>query len=169
MRTLPTSVLWSTCILATVVGFMPACGAGDDVDMGTVGSGGDNGGLLGGNQGPGTAGANNMGNAGNGSSNNGACGAEDCANHTGEHSFVEEGAPDDAEQLFGSAMVNDPGTDADSEPAIVYPSHETMFPINVSQIRHEWSEGTNNDLFELRFEGPNTTVSVYTATMDWTP
>jgi hypothetical protein len=173
MRTLLTSILWSTCIFATVVGLMPACGEGDDVDMGTDngantgngnGNGSDGGGLLGGGPGGSNGGAGN-----GGPPDEGACGAEDCANHRGDQSFVEEGAPDDAEALFGSATLSDPGTDPDNEPAIVYPSHETMFPINVSQIRHEWSGGTNNDLFELRFEGPNTTVSVYTATIDWTP
>jgi len=43
-----------------------------------------------------------------------------------------------------------------------------MFPINVSHIRHEWATGDNN-LFELRFEGDNTTVKVYTAQAYWEP
>jgi hypothetical protein len=29
------------------------------------------------------------------------------------------------------------------DPAIICPSHEIMFPINVAHIRHEWAPSTN--------------------------
>ena len=91
-----------------------------------------------------------------------------CADYTGDKSFVDEGAPDDAAEVFAGATPHDPGTAADLEPAMIYPSHETMFPINVSQIRHDWS-APSGDLFELRFVGPNTTVTVYSTALTWTP
>jgi hypothetical protein len=96
------------------------------------------------------------------------CGASACANHTGSKTFVETGAPADAGTLFGDSTTHAPGSDAKREPGIVYPSHETMFPINVSHIRHEWSAG-GNDLFRLTFKGENTTVTVYTTASNWSP
>ena len=96
------------------------------------------------------------------------CGASPCASHTGPKTFVEAGAPADAGTLFGDSTAHAPGSDAKHEPGIVYPSHETMFPINVSHIRHEWSAG-GNDLFRLTFKGENTTVTVYTTASNWTP
>lgn len=96
------------------------------------------------------------------------CGASPCANHTGDKSFVVENTPENAPDLFDGADPQPPGTDAGREPAIVYPSHETMFPINVSRIRHDFT-AAGSDLFELRFAGPSTTVTVYTASLTWTP
>jgi hypothetical protein len=96
------------------------------------------------------------------------CGATACANHTGPKTFVESGAPANAGTLFGDSTIHAPGSDAKREPSIVYPSHETMFPINVSHIRHEWSAG-GNDLFRLTFKGENTTVTVYTTASNWSP
>lgn len=114
--------------------------------------------------------------ASNGGSSNGPgngqsgspCGADPCANHTGDKTFVEDDAPADAPAQFADSTPQEPGSDAKRQPAIVYPSHETMFPINVSRIRHDWTAG-GSDLFELRFEGPNTTVSIYTTSLTWTP
>jgi hypothetical protein len=96
------------------------------------------------------------------------CGASACASHTGSKTFVESGAPADADTLFGDSTTHAPGSDAKREPGIIYPSHETMFPINVSHIRHEWSAG-GNDLFRLTFKGENTTVTVYTTANNWSP
>ncbi|HYQ01885.1 MAG TPA: hypothetical protein VER96_24600 [Polyangiaceae bacterium] len=96
------------------------------------------------------------------------CGASPCASYTGPKTFVEAGAPADAGTLFGDSTAHAPGSDAKREPGIIYPSHETMFPINVSHIRHEWSAG-GNDLFRLTFRGENTTVTVYTTTSNWSP
>jgi Tol biopolymer transport system component len=107
---------------------------------------------------------------GNGSlgQNDSPCGTTPCADHTGDHSFVEDGAPRDAADLFDGATPHEPGSDAEREPAIIYPSHQTMFPINVSHIRHDW-QAARNDVFELRFAGPKTTVTVYTSALTWTP
>jgi hypothetical protein len=140
------------------------CGSTHEIDVGQVpgvtGASASGGSLnLGGS--PSIAGG-----VGNGSL--GPCGAAPCADFTGDKTFVEAGTPDDAGSLFDGAAAHDPGTDAASEPAIIYPSHETLFPLNVSHIRHDWTTG-ENDLFELRFVGPKTTVSVYTSTATWTP
>jgi hypothetical protein len=78
------------------------------------------------------------------------------------------GAPKDAPNLFGDATSSAPGSAPQREPFIIYPSHETMFPINVSRIRHEWATG-DNDLYELTFEGASTTVKLYTAQANWEP
>lgn len=114
--------------------------------------------------------AGGTGDAGAGNVNNtlDQCAGTVCANHTGSETFVEDGATSDAADVFGNAASQAPGSDALREPFIIYPSHETMFPINVSHIRHEWAAG-DNDLFELTFEGPSTTVKVYTAQTNWKP
>jgi hypothetical protein len=97
------------------------------------------------------------------------CGGAPCANHTGSNTFIEPGAPADAPALFDAAMVQPDGTNPTQTPGIVYPSHETMFPINVSHIRHEWTAGGTNDLFKLTFTGPKTTVTIYTTQREWEP
>ena len=127
----------------------PAQGAGSSAGgFGTVTSGGQGSGASGGVQSP--------------------CGASPCASYTGPKTFIEVGAPADASTLFGASTTHPPDSDAKRTPGIVYPSHETMFPINVSHIRHEWSAG-GNDLFRLTFKGENTTVTVYTTASNWTP
>jgi hypothetical protein len=138
------------------------CGA-KDVDMGQATSAGAS---------SAAGGSLNLGGNGKGGSNAAAadtpCGPTPCADHQGEQSFVEDGAPDDSADVFAGATPHDAGSNAKREPAIIYPSHETMFPLNVSHIRHDYT-AADNDLFELRFVGPNTTVSVYTASATWTP
>jgi Tol biopolymer transport system component len=149
-------------VLAAIAG----CGT-DEVDLGqaAAAAGSSLGGALnlGGSK---TGGASSNGGSSVGSAF--PCGAMPCANHVGETSFVEAGAPADAADVFEGAAPHDAGSDAAFEPAIIYPSHETLFPINVSHIRHDWS-APSGDLFELRFVGPNTTVAVYTTALTWTP
>lgn len=149
--------------LAATLGFV-GCG-GKDTDMGrqvgpTQGAGasaGSLGGVPGGGQGSGAS-----------SGVQSPCGATPCASYTGPRTFVEAGAPADSGSLFDDSSVHTPGSDAAREPGIVYPSHETMFPLNVSHIRHEWATA-GNDLFRLTFKGQNTTVTVYTTASDWAP
>jgi len=97
------------------------------------------------------------------------CNGEPCANHEGDQSFNAGDAPDDAEDLFDDADTQQPGDGADREPYVVYPSHETMFPVNVSHIRHEWAGGNGNTLFQLHFAGPKTDVKVYVTGTNWEP
>lgn len=97
------------------------------------------------------------------------CGGKPCANNTGPKDFLEPDAPPNAAGLFGAGTPNANGTNAAQEPAVVYPSHETMFPINVSHIHHEWIAGGTNNLFRLRFEGPKTTTTIYTNKTSWEP
>src|SRR5688572_25133671 len=161
---------------ALVALLLPACG-GSDIDMGLAGGGGSGGSASG--QG-GTAGTITAGTAGQGGGSGSAtggsgggggdtCGGKPCSDHTGSKDFIDGGAPADAADTFGKGTTHDPGSDPAREPAIVYPTHETMFPINVSRIRHDWSAGGDNTLFRLRFEGPRTTVNVYTTDLTWEP
>jgi Tol biopolymer transport system component len=151
--------------ISSLLAAAAACGGKQDVDMGQEPSnaGSAAGGALSiaGNT---ATGGLSMGNGGSAS----PCGNAPCADHTGDETFIEPDAPAEAPDLFEGATPHAPGSSAEREPAIVYPSHETMFPINVSQIRHDWS-ATGSDLFELRFVGPKTTVSVYTSSLTWTP
>lgn len=165
MHRIPSAALVLSLLVSAGSALTVACGSGDDVDMGKANSGGSDG-AGNGSGGTGTG----FGTGGGGALDPAnTCGASPCANHTGSHTFVDESAPDDAPETFGSATSHPPGTDAEKEPALIYPSHETMFPINVSRIRHEWSAGGSSSLFELRFVGPNTDVTLYTANTDWLP
>ncbi|MFA9472620.1 MAG: hypothetical protein ACERNK_18795, partial [Deltaproteobacteria bacterium] len=96
------------------------------------------------------------------------CGGEPCADHSGGRQFTHDSAPG-ADVLFGAANRNPAGTVAANEPAIVYPSNETMFPVNVSRIRFEWSEPAADLAYELRFVGIETTVSIFTTGTAWAP
>jgi hypothetical protein len=157
--------------------FLSGCG-GSDVDMGAAGRGSGGGGgtsAQGGSAGVIIAGTSGRGGggtgatSGSGGSGGDTCGGKPCSDHTGDKDFTGNGAPMDAGETFGKGTTHDPGSDTAREPAIVYPSHETMFPINVSRIRHDWSAGGSNTLFRLRFEGANTTVNVYTTDLTWEP
>ncbi|MEO6599850.1 MAG: hypothetical protein ABIQ16_08270 [Polyangiaceae bacterium] len=140
------------------------CG-GKETDLGQQSGGPQGSGASGGRFGINTAGTPGLG------ANGGApspCGPSPCASHTGSKTFLEAGVPDDAAATFGGGTVHEPGSSAKKEPGIIYPSHETMFPINVSLIRHEWS-AAGNDLFRLTFQGENTTVTVFTQGSNWSP
>jgi len=158
-QTLSGWLLGAACASAALLGCSSA-----DVNMGqSRGAGASH---SGGNSA--SAGSQGVSGNGSGADSGSPCGPSPCADHTGDQTFIEAGAPGDAAEIFAGAAPHDPGADAKREPRIIYPSHETMFPINVSHIRHEWSAG-RNDLFELRFVGPNTTVTVYTLSLSWTP
>jgi hypothetical protein len=97
------------------------------------------------------------------------CGGEPCADHSGDRQFTHDSAPAGAATLFGDATRNPAGSNAANEPAIVYPSNETMFPVNVSRIRFEWTEPGADLAYELRFEGDETNVSIFTIGGSWSP
>ncbi len=97
------------------------------------------------------------------------CGGEPCADHSGERQFTHDSAPSDADLLFRDATTNPAGTNASKEPVIVYPSHETMFPVNVSRIRFEWTEPDAGLAYELWFAGDETIVRIYTTGGSWSP
>ena len=162
----PASFSVSHLLLAASVtaAALAGCGKTDDVDMGQDP----------GQAGRSTGGALNLGGskASTGGSANGSdaypCGATPCADHQGDKTFVDENTPSDAGELFDGATPHTSGENAKREPAVIYPSHETMFPLNVSHIRHDYT-AADNDLFELRFVGPKTSVSVFTSSLTWTP
>jgi WD40-like Beta Propeller Repeat len=150
-------------VAGTVSGMLAACSGktNGDVDLGQEVP-------------PGSAGTKGSGSGGSGANpaqpggDANPCGASPCADFTGDKSFVDVDTPADAGSIFDSATGHESGSDAKLEPAIIYPSHETMFPINVSRIRHDWVAG-GGDLYQLRFEGPRTTVKIYTTSLTWTP
>lgn len=153
-------------VLAIVGAAILACGSTEDSAFtdGATGDGGNGQDPFGNGNGDG-GGGNGEGGAGTVDT----CSGKPCANNTGPKEFAEPGAPPGAAGMFGAGAAQPNGTDAAHEPVIVYPSHETMFPINVSHIHHEWTTGASNDLFRLVFEGPNTTVTIYTTTKSWEP
>lgn len=163
MKTVAHALSFFALTLAAVLGY--ACGSDED---GATSQAGDDGGSDGSGFGDGANGGGGPGGEG-GANPADTCGGQPCANHTGPKDFVEADAPPNAPGIFGGASAGPNGTDATREPAVVYPSHETMFPINVSHIRHEWTAGGTNNLFRLKFEGPKTTVTVYTAKKEWEP
>lgn len=158
-RPKPWLLLLTVC-LSGAAGFI-GC-SGKTTDMGQqVGAGAA--------QGAGASGGARPGSSGSGATGaTSPCGATACVSYTGSKTFVEPGVPTDAPSTFGAGTVHAPGSNQAREPGVIYPANETMFPVNVSHIRHEWS-AQGNDLFRLTFAGPKTTVTVYTSSLDWTP
>lgn len=156
--------LTATAVVLVAGGLGYACGTSDDGSKfgdGTLDAGANGGFGNGANDGGGEGGV--------GPNAADTCGGQPCANYSGPKEFVEDGAPANAGSLFGAATVTPSGGSPANEPTVVYPAHETMFPINVSHIHHEWTAGGTNDLFRVRFEGPKTDVSVYTSNKAWEP
>lgn len=153
-------ILFSFALLA---GSAPGCGVSNEASIGWgPGKAGASGqGRTAGSSGGGIAGASGTGSLDD-------CGGGPCADYRGQKTFIDPSAPLNAPDLFVSSTVHDPGTDPMREPRVIYPNHETAFPINVSRIRHEWL-AAGQDLFCLLFSGPNTTVRVYTANLTFTP
>src|SRR5690606_20080363 len=146
--------LFAALTLAAMMGY--SCGGTpSEEEESKGGSGGeDDGGLW-------TPPADGSGGSASGASGEGGCNGRPCANHKGDKSFFEDGVSDGAADRCAKGTERPAGTAAGREPRITYPSHETMFPINVSRILHEWSAGAG-ELYELSFVGPNTNVRVYT-------
>jgi hypothetical protein len=73
--------------------------------------------------------ASGTGGGGGSSTGSGLCGAKPCADNEGNQDFTDPSAADtDAKGKFAGAVD---GSDPARQPTILYPSHETMFPINV--------------------------------------
>jgi hypothetical protein len=171
---------WTGAAVGLLAALAEGCGGNSEVYMGSTPRAGSAGamaqGATGGTAGRGSFGSGGAAGSGVGGSSIGGtggdvetCGGVPCSNHTGVVDFVDTDAPPDAPDTFGGGTTHDNGSDSAREPAMVYPSHETKFPINVSRIRHEWSAGGSNGLFKLSFVGKNTTVNVYTVRQDWQP
>jgi TolB protein len=90
----------------------------------------------------------------------GSCGADACADFTGSKTFVEQNAMNAPPGAFDAAE-QPPGTDAASEPVILYPNDETLLPTNLSRLRFAWLPGAS-ELFALDFVGPRTSVRIVT-------
>ncbi len=74
---------------------------------------------------------------------------------------VAPGTPPDARQQFPESPADDRAGVA-QVPLIVYPSDETRFPRNISNVRFQWRSDPGHDLFEVRFDSSVTTVRYYT-------
>ncbi|HEY3496859.1 MAG TPA: MopE-related protein [Polyangiaceae bacterium] len=163
---------WSGLGFGMALALLPSCSGRRDIFMGSAAAGGGSGEASQGAGGGiptgrgGSSGSGGMATAGTGGD---SCAGTPCADHQGDEDFIEDGAPQDAPELFEGGDVHESGADAAREPALVYPSDETMFPINVARIRHDWRAGGSNGLFRLRFEGERTTVDVYTVAETWQP
>ncbi len=79
----------------------------------------------------------------------------------GAHVFIESGAGDDAPARFAAASEA-PEPDPKRSPHLVYPCHETMLAPNVWRVRHAWTPGEKNHLFEVEIVGPRAKVRIYT-------
>jgi hypothetical protein len=137
--------------LALALGLALGCGSGPDVHLGNATSAKTGTGGSGGAAGPDAD----------------SCGATPCANHTGTRAFVDASASD-APASFDGATEAPAGTSPAREPGLIYPSDETMFPIDLAGVRFEWS-AANNGAFELEFSGPKTRVLVYTHDTSYVP
>jgi hypothetical protein len=77
--------------------------------------------------------------------------------------FLLPSAPANASTVFAAATCEPHGTDAAREPRIIYPSNETKLPSNLSSIHFEWSSLPDDQLYQIEFRGPSSSVLVYTA------
>ncbi len=94
------------------------------------------------------------------------CNGSPCANHEGSQAFVSDDVASDVADRFEAAAED---TDSVAAPSIVYPAHETMFPVNLSHVRHEWTSADPDAVYQLRFSGPLTDVVVYVGDTNWEP
>jgi hypothetical protein len=64
---------------------------------------------------------------------------------------------------------DDPVTpgDATRSPRIVYPAHEVMFPLDVYRVLFQYDQGTDNDVYQLRFVSAYLDMKVYTTSDRW--
>jgi hypothetical protein len=88
---------------------------------------------------------------------------------------VAPGAPLSAPDLFSDDLSGD---DTRTGPQIIYPSDETIFPMNVSWTLFQWRAERDQSLFEVRFDSAVAKVRYYTPsrnflvdenTRDWLP
>jgi len=70
-------------------------------------------------------------------------------------------APAGAAGMFPTDTSGDRTDDADG-PRIIYPSHETMFPLNLQRVDHQWRAEASLDLFEVRFVSHVARIVFYT-------
>jgi len=75
-------------------------------------------------------------------------------------SIVAKGTPDDFEELFPASTNGDlVGTPALS---VVYPTDETMFPLNLERVLHQWRATEPFNAFELSFTSDLAKIRIYT-------
>jgi hypothetical protein len=98
----------------------------------------------------------------------GMCGNEPCAAHHGSRTFVEPSAGGTTPGAFDRGTEVASGSDPDAEPAVLYPSDETLVPENLRQLRFAWRPGRST-VFALDFVGPNTSVRIVTAETSFSP
>jgi len=90
------------------------------------------------------------------------CGAAPCPEHRGSRSFVEASAAGTLPAAFDTGTEVAPGDEPAAEPVLIYPSDETLLPVNLRRVRFAWRPGAST-LFALDFVGPSTSVRIVTA------
>ena len=130
-----------------LLGLLTACGTGGEVDMGRL--------TL-------------LGTTTPGQPSSGSCSGKPCANYTGTRIFAQDGATDADADTFATASSEPSASDPSVEPVLIYPSDETMLPVNLSLVRFAWTP-QGNSRFALDFTGANTSVRVVTAAQSFTP
>ncbi len=83
-------------------------------------------------------------------------------------SFDVEGVPEQAAEIFGADLSGDTTGDRYA-PQIVYPAHETMFPLNLQRVLHQWQAEKDHDLFEVRFQSEVALITVHTSERSYLP
>jgi hypothetical protein len=81
--------------------------------------------------------------------------------------LIGEGVPEDAPEVFGSVTATE--TIDSTMLEILYPSHETMFPQNIKNVRHQWRAAAELDLFYVSFESVVARVRYYTTDRFFAP
>ncbi|MGC4095363.1 MAG: MopE-related protein [Polyangiaceae bacterium] len=111
------------------------------------------------------------GSGGSPSGHGGAPGSTACngVGQAGTYVFSAGTASCADQQLFTAAVSEPPATEAEREPQLIYPNHETRLPTNVTRVRCEWNAGEENTLFELSLKGDSSSVLVYTSESSWQP
>src|SRR5262245_56120437 len=73
-----------------------------------------------------------------------ACDGKPCAEHRGSRVFVEASAAATSPEAFDEGTELGPGSEPDAEPALLYPSDETLLPVNLQRVRFAWHTGRSS-------------------------
>lgn len=75
--------------------------------------------------------------------------------------------PPGADGLFDDPTTPTVVGDPTSSPAIVYPAHEVMFPVNLYRVLFQYDTGAGTTVYRIRFVSPFLDMRVYTTGDRW--
>lgn len=178
-----------TAALAVALGVAVGCAASNGGDSYGPGKGGSapagSGGEAGGEQGGEAGGSGVAGEAGQGGTSNGGAGGQSWGGSGGIEDAAagaagtggwdnckvpdspDAGLPPPEEKVVGGAPANantmfGGGVDPSRAPAVVYPQDGVLMPPNINTLDVQFTKGSGNDLFEVRFESSTVNVRFYT-------